>query len=79
MSLEWALGVLILLLLVALVSFQLGRLSRPTGPAGRPHQKPSHPSVFVDMDDKPPPEIDFEAGIRANQRRKNPSRDEASG
>jgi hypothetical protein len=54
MSLEWALGVLILLLLVALVSFQLGRLSRPTGPAGRPHQKPSHPSVFVDMDDKPP-------------------------
>lgn len=27
----------------------------------------------------PPPEIDFEAGIRANQRRKNPSRDEASG
>jgi hypothetical protein len=31
------------------------------------------------MDDKPPPEIDFEAGIRANQHRKNPSRDEASG
>jgi hypothetical protein len=46
-----------------------------------PGKKPSHPSVFVDMDDKPPMEIDFEAGIRANQRtlRKNSSQEEASG
>ena len=32
------------------------------------------------MDDKPPMEIDFDAGIKANQRAlsKNPSKDEAS-
>jgi hypothetical protein len=32
--------------------------------------KPHNPSVFVDMEDQPLTEIDFEAGIRAN--RKNP-------
>ncbi|AWR87357.1 hypothetical protein [Meiothermus taiwanensis] len=80
MSLEWALGVLVLLALVALTSFQLGRLSQRSGAPQQPRKRPSHPSVFVDMDDRPPMEIDFEAGIRANQssKRKHPSRDEAS-
>lgn len=80
MSLEWALGVLVLLALVALAFFQLGRLSQGAGAAEQPRKRPNHPSVFVDMDDRPPMEIDFEAGIRANQpsSRKHSSRDEAS-
>lgn len=80
MSLEWALGVLVLLALVALTFFQLGRLSQPSNPTQQPRKRPRHPSVFVDMDDNPPMEIDFETGIRANQSssRKHPSRDEAS-
>jgi len=80
MSLEWALGVLLVMLLVALVSFQLGRLSRSSSFTGRSRPKPSHPSVFVEMDDKPPMEIDFEAGIKASLHpgRKNPSQDEAA-
>lgn len=76
MSLEWSLGVLGLLILVALTFFQLGRLSRPPSPA---KQQPRHPSVFVDMDDQPPMQIDFEVSIHASERPKNPSRDEASG
>lgn len=79
MSLEWSLGVLGLLILVALTFFQLGRLSRPPSPAKQPQKQPRHPSVFVDMDDQPPMEIDFEASIHASERPKNPSRNEASG
>ncbi|GIW24773.1 hypothetical protein [Meiothermus sp.] len=80
MSLEWALGVLVSWVLVGWVCFRLGRLSASSA-LPMPGKKPSHPSVFVDMDDKPPMEIDFEAGIRANQRtlRKNSSQEEASG
>jgi hypothetical protein len=54
--------------LVSLVSFQLGRRSQSSSSFSKPGKKPDYPSVFVDMDDKPPMEIDFEAGIRANQR-----------
>ncbi|MCS7057845.1 MAG: hypothetical protein NZ849_06755 [Meiothermus sp.] len=77
MSLGWAIGVLVALVVVAVVSFQLGRhsqLRREPPPLRR-----QHPSVFVDMDDRPPMEIDFDAGIRASQRvqPKNPSKDEA--
>lgn len=31
---------------------------------------PANPSVIVDMDDQPPTEIDFDAGIRANRKEK---------
>ncbi|WP_027882894.1 hypothetical protein [Meiothermus rufus] len=47
--------------------------------AHQPRNSPSlprHPSVFVEMDDRPPMEIDFEAGIRAHSRGQNPSQEE---
>ncbi|RIH86907.1 hypothetical protein Mlute_01108 [Meiothermus luteus] len=77
MSLGWAIGVLVALVVVAVVSFQLGRHSQRR--AEQPQPRRQHPSVFVDMDDRPPMEIDFDAGIRASQRaqHKNPSKDEA--
>lgn len=34
---------------------------------GNGSRRPANPSVIVDMDDQPRTEIDFEAGIRANQ------------
>lgn len=52
-------GFLVMVVLV-LVWLEL-RKSRP---------QPHNPSVFVDMEDQPPMEIDFDAGIRANP--KNP-------
>lgn len=54
-----------LLLAAALV---LLRLRIPSNP----RSTPSNPSVIVEMDDLPPTEIDFDAGIRANQQFRNP-------
>lgn len=58
--------VVFLLAVVALVLWLEVRKSRPglRRPRSRVGQ---NPSVFVDMDDQPPTEIDFEAGIRANR------------
>ena len=50
--------VLVVLMLVLWLSLRKARPQR------------YNPSIFVDMDDQPITEIDFEAGIRANQ--KNP-------
>ncbi len=78
----WVVALLGLLVLVGIGVYLLGgrgqSSSRPT-PDDRSSQ-PYNPSVFVDMDDKPPMEIDFDAGINANQRilSKNPSKDEPS-
>lgn len=55
-----AVGVLLLAAALAIVY-----LSYPA-PARR--SNPSNPSVIVEMDDLPRAEIDFDAGIRANQK-----------
>jgi len=82
MSWVWALALLGFLALLGLGAYRLnrrGQASPKPAPDGRSSQ-PYNPSVFVDLDDKPPMEIDFDAGIRANQRAlsKNPSKDESS-
>lgn len=55
-SMIWV-GVIALVVLAAVLFFVRGNSSR----------RPPNPSVIVDMDDQPRTEIDFEAGIRANQ------------
>ncbi len=50
----------VLLLVVAMVVY-LARSNRSAS-------TPSNPSVIVEMDDLPPADIDFDAGIRANQK-----------
>lgn len=66
MSWIWLVAVLVLLVLVVVY---LRKLNHSRGisalPAGKP--LPYNPSVIVDMDDKPPTEIDFDAGIKANR------------
>ncbi|MER3480965.1 MAG: hypothetical protein C4327_10950 [Meiothermus sp.] len=62
----------VLLVVIALV---IARLARS---AASRLSSPTNPSVIVEMDDLPPAEIDFDAGIRANQkalrdRRSNPT------
>lgn len=52
-------GVLLALAAAVLLRWALSKPSRLT---------PGNPSVIVEMDDLPPAEIDFEAGIRANQK-----------
>jgi hypothetical protein len=82
MAWAWVVAFLGFLVLVGLGVYFWNRLSlsssHPTAD-GRGSQ-PYNPSVFVDMDDKPPMEIDFDAGIKANQRilSKNPGKDEPS-
>jgi len=64
----WVAGTLLIILLAAIYYLL------------RNNQKPKHynPSVIVDMDDQPPTEIDFEAGIKANQKTsKNPTGNDA--
>ncbi len=81
MSWVWVVALLGLLVLVGAGVYYLGRLGQQTSPTPHDHgSEPYNPSVFVDMDDKPPMEIDFDAGIKANQRAlsKNPSKDDAS-
>ncbi len=82
MSWVWVVALLGLLVLVGIAVYYLGRLgqSSPHLTSDGRSSQPYNPSVFVDMDDKPPMEIDFDAGIKANQRAlsKNPSKDEAS-
>lgn len=82
MSWVWVVALLGLLVLVGIAVYYLGRRgqSSPHLTSDGPGSQPYNPSVFVDMDDKPPMEIDFDAGIKANQRAlsKNPSKDEAS-
>jgi hypothetical protein len=55
-----AVGVLLLAAAVVIVYLSY------TGSTRR--SNPSNPSVIVEMDDLPPAEIDFDAGIRANQK-----------
>ncbi|WP_299432658.1 hypothetical protein [uncultured Meiothermus sp.] len=82
MSWVWLVALLGLFVLVGVGVYYLGRLGQSgASPTSDTHNsQPYNPSVFVDMDDKPPMEIDFEAGIKASQRTlsKNPSKDEAS-
>lgn len=78
----WVVALLGLLVLLGVGVYYLSKRNppgnHPASDTGNP--QPYNPSVFVDMDDKPPMEIDFDAGIKANQRAlsKNPSKDEAS-
>ncbi len=82
MSWVWVVALLGLLVLVGIGVYYLGRRgqSSPHPTSDGPSSQPYNPSVFVDMDDKPPMEIDFDAGIKANRKAlsKNPSKDEAS-
>ncbi|MDW8425723.1 MAG: hypothetical protein RMK51_07305 [Meiothermus sp.] len=78
----WVWGVALLgLLLLGVGVYYWGRWGQasPRPSSDTRNSQPHNPSVFVDMDDKPPMEIDFEAGIRANQRAlsKNPNKDDA--
>ncbi|GIW33068.1 hypothetical protein [Meiothermus sp.] len=82
MTWVWVGALLGLLILLGAGVYYLSRRnpsSRHSASDAR-NSQPYNPSVFVDMDDKPPMEIDFDAGIKANQRAlsKNPSKDEAS-
>lgn len=82
MAWVWVVALLGLLMLLGGGVYYLSRRNPSSShPASDSrNSQPYNPSVFVDMDDKPPMEIDFDAGIKANQRAlsKNPSKDEAS-
>ncbi|MCX7784194.1 MAG: hypothetical protein N2318_11205 [Meiothermus sp.] len=82
MTWVWGVALLGLLLLLGVGVYYWSRWGQSSHqPTSDTHNsQPYNPSVFVDMDDKPPMEIDFDAGIKANQRTlsKNPSKDEAS-
>lgn len=82
MTWVWVVALLGLLVLLGVGVYSLSRRSpsRSHSASDTRNSKPYNPSVFVDMDDNPPMEIDFDAGIKANQRAlsKNPSKDEAS-
>ncbi|MBO1436288.1 hypothetical protein [Meiothermus sp. CFH 77666] len=82
MTWVWVVALLGLLVLLGAVVYYLSKRNPPSNhPASDSrNSQPHNPSVFVDMDDKPPMEIDFDAGIKASQRAlsKNPSKDEAS-
>lgn len=54
----WVALVALLILSVVIVLYLRQGMTKP----------PANPSVFVDLDDQPPTEIDFDAGIRANQK-----------
>lgn len=78
----WVVALLGLLALVGIGIYLRGRPGQSSShrTSGEHSSLPYNPSVFVDMDDKPPMEIDFDAGIKANQRilSKNPNKDEPS-
>ena len=58
-AMAWIVGIVIIILAILLVYYLL---------RGNSKSKVYNPSVIVDMDDQPPAEIDFDAGIKANQR-----------
>lgn len=55
----WIVGIVVIILAILVVLYLL---------RGNPKSKSYNPSVIVDMDDQPPTEIDFDSGIRANQK-----------
>ncbi len=75
MSWVWVAVFLGLVWLAGVVLYYLSQ--RPQASPDTSSAQPRYPSVVVEMDDQPPVEIDFEAGIRANRQSKHPSQEEA--
>lgn len=69
-AMAWIVGIVIIILAILLVYYLL---------RGNSKSKVYNPSVIVDMDDQPPAEIDFDAGIKANQRTLNGKRPDTKG